>query len=415
MAHFVKLFGEDHDLLAKDGTKVKASSLATFDVVGIYFSAHWCPPCRGFTPRASATYEKAKKDGKSFEVVFVSSDKDEAQFNEYWGSMPWLGLPFEKRDVKANLAKKFKVSGIPMMVLLDGKTGKVITTEGRAAMEKDPQAEKFPWLPPTVASAIGSTLVKNDGSQVDAKEALEGKYTAIYFSASWCGPCKNFTPKLIEAYNKIKERGDKFEVVFVSADRDQKAFDGYFGKMPWLALPYSARDNESDLNSLFNVEGIPHLVMMDPQGKIINNDMVGDVAEDTKCDNFPWKPKPVRTLGAAGGKLNETPAVIVFGDAEDVLNKPAEEMQQRVERGEEDDEILFCLDAESGEGTIGGQVRKLCGMSADRGDKVEMVLLDIPDDGAYYVHEGDVTEESVLKFVEAYKAKTLERKQLSRD
>jgi len=70
-------------------------------VVGLYFSAHWCPPCRGFTPKLIEFYKKMS--GKDFEVVFVSSDKDESQFNEYYGSMPWLALPFINRDGKVNI------------------------------------------------------------------------------------------------------------------------------------------------------------------------------------------------------------------------------------------------------------------------------------------------------------------------
>eukprot|EP00281_Chroomonas_sp_CCMP1168_P022656 CAMPEP_0206235690 /NCGR_PEP_ID=MMETSP0047_2-20121206/13292_1 /ASSEMBLY_ACC=CAM_ASM_000192 /TAXON_ID=195065 /ORGANISM="Chroomonas mesostigmatica_cf, Strain CCMP1168" /LENGTH=410 /DNA_ID=CAMNT_0053659927 /DNA_START=64 /DNA_END=1296 /DNA_ORIENTATION=- len=404
---------EGSDLLAKDGSAVKASALSA-DVVGIYFSAHWCPPCRGFTPVLAKTYEQARVDGKSFEIVFVSSDKDEGSFDEYRGTMPWLSLPFAQRELKGRLSKKFRVAGIPMLLLIDGTTGKVISKDGRAAISKDPMAAKFPWTPPTIQSAMGPTFVKSDGSEVDAKAALSGKHTAIYFSASWCSPCKQFTPKLIEAYQKLKDEGKDFEVVFVSADRDQKAFDGYFGKMPWLALPYSERDRESDLNELFSVEGIPHLVMVDPNGKVINKDMVGDVACDAAVANFPWKPKAVRDIDEAGGSLNEVPSVIVFGDAKGALEAPAKEAQERAEAsGEEDEEMVFCTAAECGQGTIGGQVRKLCALG-DLGDKAEMILLDIPDEGAYYTYEGEVTEEGVRKFLDGYKAKTLARKQLSR-
>ncbi|MGB1602242.1 MAG: thioredoxin-like domain-containing protein, partial [Promethearchaeia archaeon] len=31
--------------------------------------------------------------GKSIQLVFVSSDRDEAQFKEYFQEMPWLALP----------------------------------------------------------------------------------------------------------------------------------------------------------------------------------------------------------------------------------------------------------------------------------------------------------------------------------
>ena len=57
-----------------------------------------------------------KADGKDFEVVFVSSDRDDASFLEYYGEMPWLALPLRDRARAAALSDKFKVSGIPTLV-----------------------------------------------------------------------------------------------------------------------------------------------------------------------------------------------------------------------------------------------------------------------------------------------------------
>jgi nucleoredoxin len=34
--------------------------------------------------------------GKKIEIVFVSSDKDEASFEEYFEMIPWLALPFQE-------------------------------------------------------------------------------------------------------------------------------------------------------------------------------------------------------------------------------------------------------------------------------------------------------------------------------
>ena len=59
-------------------------------------------------------------------------------------------------------------------------------------------------------------LLSSKGSRVSARDALKGKYVGVYFSASWCPPCKRFTPKLVEAYtNHLK--GKNLEIVFVSA------------------------------------------------------------------------------------------------------------------------------------------------------------------------------------------------------
>ena len=87
--------------------------------LALYYSAHWCPPCRAFTPVLSAAYTKLKAERPNdFELVFVSSDRDQAGFDEYWGEMTFCALPFEDRAAKNGLAKRFKVQGIPKLIIL---------------------------------------------------------------------------------------------------------------------------------------------------------------------------------------------------------------------------------------------------------------------------------------------------------
>jgi len=64
------------------GAKDSLDDLRSFDMVAIYFSAHWCPPCRGFTPQLAQLYKDVTAAGKKFGVLFVSSDKDEKSFEE---------------------------------------------------------------------------------------------------------------------------------------------------------------------------------------------------------------------------------------------------------------------------------------------------------------------------------------------
>ena len=68
------------------------------EFVGVYFSAHWCPPCRSFTPKLSEFYTKTKEilGPQKFEVIFVSSDNTLEEFNEYFGVMPWRSLKFDQ-------------------------------------------------------------------------------------------------------------------------------------------------------------------------------------------------------------------------------------------------------------------------------------------------------------------------------
>eukprot|EP00429_Kryptoperidinium_foliaceum_P089782 CAMPEP_0176203764 /NCGR_PEP_ID=MMETSP0121_2-20121125/10745_1 /TAXON_ID=160619 /ORGANISM="Kryptoperidinium foliaceum, Strain CCMP 1326" /LENGTH=87 /DNA_ID=CAMNT_0017542673 /DNA_START=66 /DNA_END=325 /DNA_ORIENTATION=- len=84
---FVDLLGES--LQSAAGSIGTSEALAGKKAVALYFSAHWCPPCRGFTPQLAEWYSKDLK-GKGLEVVFVSSDRSEEDFSGYFKEMPWL-------------------------------------------------------------------------------------------------------------------------------------------------------------------------------------------------------------------------------------------------------------------------------------------------------------------------------------
>merc|ERR1719359_496114 len=112
---FTDLFG---DVLASKEGDVSTSKTLGAKPVAIYFSAHWCPPCRGFTPKLAEWYSKSLK-AKGLEVVFVSSDRDEESFNDYFKEMPWLALDFADRKRKNQLSSMFGVSGIPSLVIID--------------------------------------------------------------------------------------------------------------------------------------------------------------------------------------------------------------------------------------------------------------------------------------------------------
>ncbi|KAL8581489.1 hypothetical protein ACOMHN_042882 [Nucella lapillus] len=129
-------------VVGKEGD-VSVESLADNDLIGIYFSSHWCPPCRGFTPALAETYTTLKEAGKKFEVVFVSSDRSDEDYKSYYNEMPWLTIGFgsDKKDV---LCERYDVSGIPCLVLVD-KDGQTVTTEGRSKVSEDPTGQNFPW------------------------------------------------------------------------------------------------------------------------------------------------------------------------------------------------------------------------------------------------------------------------------
>lgn len=121
----VQLLGDK--LQAKTGKFNTAQLKAR--VVALYFSAHWCGPCRSFTPVLKGMFNDLKSQG--IEIVFVSSDQNEVEFAKYYGEMPWLALPFDERELKDDLSEQFRIQGIPSLIVLDGKTGAIISDDGR--------------------------------------------------------------------------------------------------------------------------------------------------------------------------------------------------------------------------------------------------------------------------------------------
>merc|ERR1712113_736997 len=169
-------------LLTKDGLQATEQVLNGKSAVGIYFSAHWCPPCRGFTPELAKMYTDTLKD-LGLEIVFVSSDRDEKAFSDYFSEQPWLALPFEARDLKGKLSKKFKVSGIPSLVILDPE-GQIITIDGRSAVMEDPEGKNFPWKPKPLIDIIHSaTVATKDDQKIKLTDVLSGRQVGLYFSA----------------------------------------------------------------------------------------------------------------------------------------------------------------------------------------------------------------------------------------
>lgn len=110
------------------------------DFVMLYFSASWCPPCKMFTPKLAEFYTK-NKENKKFEIIFISSDRDEASFKAYFDHHPWLAI---HGAAAQKVGAKFGVSGIPALYVLD-KNGQLVTKDGRAGVMTDPEAASFPW------------------------------------------------------------------------------------------------------------------------------------------------------------------------------------------------------------------------------------------------------------------------------
>ncbi|KAL9246503.1 hypothetical protein vseg_020029 [Gypsophila vaccaria] len=301
--------GRDY-LLRNNGDQVKIEDLKG-KIVGLYFSASWCPPCRRFTPKLIETYNELSSKG-DFEVVFVSADRDEDSFNDYFAKMPWLAVPFADSTVKNSLDEKFSVMGIPNLVILN-RDGEVVTDEGvEVVMEH--QAEAYPFTPERILQlkeaeeeakrnqnlkyllVTGSRdyVISSDGNKISVA-SLEGNTVGLYFYVGSDEDCIDFTPKLVDIYNKLKEKSERFEVILINLDqRDEEGFKSELSKMPWLALPFSDKKIET-LARYFELSSIPTLVIIGPDGKTQNPDVV-ELIQEHGIAAYPFTPEKLAEL-----------------------------------------------------------------------------------------------------------------------
>ena len=112
-----------------------------------------------------------------------------------------------------------------------------------------------------------------DSSSVSLSDYVgKGKYVLVDFWASWCGPCIAEIPVLVEVYNKYK--GDKFEMLGVAVwdkrEETLKSIEKYNTSWPQII-------DASDIpTNLYGISGIPHIILFDPDGKIVARDLRGD-------------------------------------------------------------------------------------------------------------------------------------------
>lgn len=134
-----------------------------------------------------------------------------------------------------------------------------------------PPASSKPFLgitPRAILPLLEGKLVKLRGDKlvpVEPGELKGTRYFAFYNSAMWCAPCRKFTPKLIEFYQKTKPAHPEFEVIFLSKDRDEYNMGNYMRteKMPWPAVRFG---EQYDLANDFCGTSIPWLVVVNELG-----------------------------------------------------------------------------------------------------------------------------------------------------
>lgn len=141
--------------------------------------------------------------------------------------------------------------------------------------------------------ASGQPFIDFEGEDINGNKVKlsdyvgKGKYVIVDYSASWCGPCKAEMPNLASIYNTYK--GDRFDMVTVmvwdrleASKKMLKEFD-----VQWKSIVNVGMKPME----LYGFSGIPRIMLIDPDGIILYNDLRGTMIKEKLEKIFQTKRK----------------------------------------------------------------------------------------------------------------------------
>ena len=218
---------------------------------------------RHFADTLDATKEaQLTQAGASVElIVALKSGTYSVAPEEIGRAKAQLAAQTERRAVEAERSRKFDT--LYQDRLVKERTGAQVSVANTGAI--------YNFVKGDLVRPKNGSLAHADDEALSHKKLI-----AFYFSAQWCGPCRTFTPQLVEYYNRVAPQPPEFEIVFYSFDKSATAMEAYMREtnMPWPALDYQKLADKAVLKQNAG-DGIPSLVLVDETGKVISSSYAG--------------------------------------------------------------------------------------------------------------------------------------------
>ncbi|KAK6050224.1 hypothetical protein COOONC_12271 [Cooperia oncophora] len=234
-------------------------------------------------------------DSTLISVVLVDTDyrsNSEEGASSQLAQPGWYVYAPQLLATKSRLLRALGFEFPPSLIVVDTASRTVVTTEGRRLLADDVNGTSFPWWPPAALEVLRGNILRRVNGVVETSDFSTIKTTVrgLLFGAQW---------------------------------------------MPWPAFAYDPSKTIA-LTRVYNISGIPSLILLDSSGRVITNHGRSSLLEDPAGRYFPWGPRPLYELNEyTVCRLRDEPSLILFTERMKIEERRQEEAEKKSDESAE--------------------------------------------------------------------------------